>query len=64
MAKKATTKDAAIVNPFDKGVSYTEFLKACGSKSPKTYLKGLCYDSQIEWLESELEHYKNNKKKK
>lgn len=66
MAKKATTKKATpkVVNPFSKGVSYDAFLKALGTKKPEDYLKGVCSDSQIEWLKSELEHFTKNKKKK
>jgi len=56
-------KKATVVNPFEKGVSYEDFLKALPKgKSVKVYLKGTCSDEQIEWLETELNHFKNSKK--
>ena len=42
------------VNPFDKGVTYVEFLEAIGKTSVKDYLKNICTDDQISWLENEL----------
>lgn len=55
--KKAESKQ--VVNPFDKGVSYADFLKALPEGvEPSEYLKGLCSDEQIEWLKIELKHYK------
>ena len=42
------------VNPFDKGVSYAEFLEALGKTSVKDYLKNICTEEQIDWLEKEL----------
>lgn len=52
-----------LVNPFEKVVSYADLLKACGSKSVRTYLKDVCSEEQLTWLEKEIEHYKNHKKK-
>lgn len=59
MAAKKTTAKAAIVNPFEKGVSYADFLKAVPKgKTPREYLKGVCSDEQLDWLETELNHLK------
>ena len=61
MAKKATTK-VAIVNPFDKGVTYPEFLKALPKgKTASEYLKGVCSEEQLQWLETELKTFKEKK---
>lgn len=49
-------------NPFNKGVTYESFLKAIGKKSVKTALKGKCSPEQIEWIESEIKHFKSKKK--
>lgn len=57
-AKKTATK---ILNPFDAGVSYEDFLKASKGKTVSAYLKGTCTDEQIQWIETEIENYKNNK---
>lgn len=58
MARKKT-ESKQVVNPFDKGVSYADFLKALPEGvEPSEYLKGLCSDEQIEWLKIELKHYK------
>ncbi len=46
------------VNPFDKGVSYAEFLEALGKTSVKDYLKNICTEEQINWLENDLKHLK------
>lgn len=62
MAKKATTKAAAIVNPFDKGVTYPDFLKALPKgKTASEYLKDVCTEEQLQWLETELKNFKAKK---
>ena len=61
-AKKVVEKTESVVNPFDKGVTYKDFLKALPEgTTPEEYLKGICSDEQIEWLKTELEHFKNKK---
>ena len=47
------------VNPFDAGVSYTEFSKALGQSKVEDYLKGICSNEQIEWIKEELINFKN-----
>lgn len=60
-AKKAAAPKE-IVNPFDKGVTYLDFLKALpDGMQISEYLKEVCTDEQLAWLEKELEHF--NKKK-
>ena len=52
------------VNPFDDGVSYADLLKAVPDKSNVgSYLKDVCTKEQIQWIELELELYKNLKTK-
>lgn len=59
--KKAVEKIDA-TNPFNKGVTYEAFLKELGTKKIEDFLKGKCTKEEIEWVKTELEHYKNNKK--
>ena len=71
MAKQANKQTAEItedqpkqtnenfVNPFIPGVTYSDFVKALGSKSIAEYCKGELTDSEIEWLEIEITNYKN-----
>ena len=60
-AKKPTAKK--VVNPFEAGVTYADFLKALPKgKTASEYLKGVCDESQLAWLETELELYKKNNK--
>lgn len=48
------------LNPFKEGVTYEQFLKTLPkNKSVKEHLKGKCTDEQIEWLELELNKFKN-----
>lgn len=62
MARKKAVVSESVVNPFDKGVSYADFLKALPEGvDPSEYLKGVCSDEQIEWLKTELKHFKNKK---
>jgi len=50
------------LNPFSKGVTYEQFLKSVPKgKTVKDHLKGKCSKEQIEWLEDELNKFKNNK---
>ncbi len=50
------------LNPFVKGVTYDDLLKACEGTTVKEYLKGVVSDSAIEFIEDELKQYKSNKK--
>jgi hypothetical protein len=47
------------VNPFDTGVSYATFLEALGENEISEYLKDICSDEQIDFIEKELETLKN-----
>ncbi len=48
------------INPFDKGVTYSAFLKSVPKgKTVADHLKGKCTDEQVKWIESELKQYKN-----
>ena len=50
------------LNPFSKGVTYEKFLKSVPrNKSVREHLKGKCTSEQINWIEIELNKYKNNK---
>ena len=62
MAKKKAVASKSVVNPFDKGVSYADFVKALPEGvEPSEYLKDVCSDEQLEWLKIELEHFKKEK---
>jgi hypothetical protein len=62
--KKETPKvKAEVLNPFSKGVTYPELIKAMGTQSVKEYLKDVCTESEIEFIENDLLNYKNNNKK-
>ena len=56
MAKKTTTTTAKKVNPFDSGVTYVKFFKALKDVSVSTYLKGVCTNDQIDWLENDIKN--------
>lgn len=61
MAKKEKTESVSeFVNPFAPGVSYKEFVEAMGEKNVKEYCEGKLTTEQIEWLENDLKHYKQN----
>lgn len=61
-AKKIVEKTESVVNPFDKGVTYKDFLKALPEGMELSeYLKDVCSEEQIEWLKTELKHFKNKK---
>lgn len=60
----AEKKEKAIINPFDKGVSYEDVLKFAGDKAIKDAFKGILTDDKIEWLTEEIENYKLTKKEK
>lgn len=56
----ATDKKVEFVNPFDRGVTYEQFLKSLPKGiSISEHLKGKCSDQQIEWLKTELKQFKN-----
>jgi hypothetical protein len=57
MAKKETIE---LVNPFNEGTTYTKFLTALGNTSIKEYLKDVCTNEEIEWIEIEINNYKLN----
>ena len=62
MAKQNETKkesNETFINPFEKGVSYPDFLKAVGDNSVSDYCKNKLTAEQIEWLENDLKFYKN-----
>jgi hypothetical protein len=50
----ADEKEAKFLNPFDAGVTYSEFQKALGKKSVAEYCKGKLTEDEIKWLENEL----------
>jgi hypothetical protein len=53
-----TAKDE-FVNPFQKGVTYKDFVKAIGNKTVKEYCGDYLTIQEVSWLEREIEHYKN-----
>ena len=55
-------KKVVFVNPYAKGVSYEDFVKALGNKTVSEYCKGKLSKSEIEWISKEIEIYKENKK--
>ncbi len=55
----AKEKLEVVVNPFEDGVNYKEFLEALGSNKIEDYLKDVCSKEQIEWLIEDLKQYKN-----
>jgi len=57
MAKKETIE---LVNPFNEGTTYAKFLTALGNTSIKEYLKDVCTNEEIEWIETEINNYKLN----
>jgi len=59
MAKKNTSD---FVNPFESGVTYSQFLEAIpDGVSVKDYLSGKDFtDAEIEWIETEIELFKKN----
>jgi hypothetical protein len=64
MAKKENLNNG-IVNPFEQGVTYASFLEALNGSEIKEYLKDLELSKEdIEWIEIEIENYKNNNKLK
>jgi 3-oxoacyl-ACP reductase-like protein len=56
-------KKGEFVNPFTKGVTYDIFDKALEGKSVEEYCKGHLEPSEIAWISTEINHYRNNKKK-
>lgn len=63
MAKKETVNEINIdfVDPFETGVTYEKFIHALGEKSVKDYLSATHTEEQINWIESEINNFKNNK---
>ena len=63
MARKRSIKSqplTEVLNPFDSGVSYADFLKSLpDGKTASEVLKNKCTPEQLEWLEIELKNYKN-----
>jgi len=55
----ATAKKIKFVDPFERGVTYEQFLKSIPKgKSISDHLKGKCSSEQIEWLKTELKQFK------
>tara|TARA_R110000868_G_scaffold98448_2_gene270953 strand:- start:554 stop:742 length:189 start_codon:yes stop_codon:yes gene_type:complete len=62
MARKKAVVFQKVLNPFNEGVTYKDFLKALPEgTTPAEYLKGVCSHEQIEWINTELKHLKNKK---
>lgn len=61
MAKKETVNEVNIgfVDPFETGVTYENFIQALGEKSVKDYLSATHTEEQINWIEEEINHFKN-----
>lgn len=57
--KKDESQNLEFVNPFNPGVSYSDFLEAKGEKTVIEYCEGKLEPEQIEWLIIELDHLKN-----
>ncbi len=49
------------VNPFKPGTSYADFVTAMGNKTVSEYCQDNLTTEQINWLETEIEHFKNKK---
>ena len=59
MAKKRQPL-TEVLNPFEVGVTYADFLKSLpNGKTATEALKNKCTPEQLEWLEIELKNYKN-----
>ena len=51
------------VNPFNEGVTYSDFLAAIPEGvTVQEYCAGKLSEEEVAWLEIELEHFNNNKK--
>lgn len=62
MAKETT--QATFVSPFTHGLTYEEFLAGIPKGvTVREYCKGNLEDSEIEWIEAEINIFKNNKSK-
>jgi hypothetical protein len=61
----AETKESKFVNPFEKGVTYTEFLKSIpkGTTVEKHCEKQLT-EAEISWIVTELASFEANEKSK
>lgn len=52
--------ERAFLNPFDKGVSYKDFLRSLpNGKTATKHLEGKCTDEELKWLEIELKNFKS-----
>lgn len=51
MSKKVET---IALNPFEKGVTYAQFLESIGEKSIDEALKDICTEEQIEFVKKEV----------
>lgn len=63
MSKVEISKEVLFVNPFHYGINYKMFMDALNTKTVKEYCKEHLTSEQIEWLENDLKHYKENLKK-
>lgn len=63
MAKKETVNEVNtnFVDPFETGVTYEAFIKALGEKTVSEYLSATHTKEQVEWIETEINNFKNNK---
>lgn len=56
---KPKQENKEFVNPFTIGITYADFIEALGTESIKDYCKDNLSGEQIEWLEIEINNYKN-----
>lgn len=62
MAEVKEKKESKFLNPFDSGVSYTDFLASIPKdKSIEEHCKGILTQEDIEFLNTEIKLIKNNK---
>jgi len=50
-----------VLDPFKSGVYYKDFVDSLKGRSVKDALKDTHTTEQINWIEIEVEHFKNNK---
>ena len=55
VVKAPKKENPDFLNPFDEGVTYTDFIKAMDKKTVEVYCKGRISNEQIEFLQKELE---------
>jgi len=51
----AKQNELVVLNPFEAGVSYADFILSLGDKNIDKELSGICTTEQITWLKKELE---------